>query len=386
MGRHVKIMTRFSHASCIFLLALSMVACGQGKKQEPPKGRPPSPILAASATKLTVSVQLEAIGNVEPLVSVSVKSMVNGEVMNVHFTEGQEVAKGQTLFTIDPRPSEAALKKAEADLARTRVQLTNAQTNADRYARLVKDGIVTAEQYDAYRTQADALAADLLSQQANIQNLKVQLSYCTIRSPMTGRTGNILIDSGNVVKANDTLSLVTINQMAPIAVAFTIPERELGRVRGQFSAGRLFAETAPSGDNGPSEKGKVTFLDNAVDQTTGTIKLKATFKNTNKLLWPGQFATVRLTLATLTDATVVPGQAVQTGQQGQYLFVVKPDNTADLRPVKAGVTFNGMTVIEQGLKPGEQVVIDGQMRLMPGAPVLIRQPGKPEQKAAGSQK
>ncbi len=363
------------------ILALcAATACGKSK-QEQPKGRPPLPVTTASVGKQTIPVQLEAIGSVESLTSVAVKSMVNGEITKVHFTDGQEVRKGQTLFTIDTRPSVAALKKAEADLASIRVQLANAQADADRYGKLVKDGIVTPEQYESYRTKADSLAAALAAQQASIENLKVQVSYCTIRSPITGKTGNVLINVGNVVKANDTPSLVTINQITPIAVTFTIPERELARVRPQFAAGRLIAEATPSGDNGPPEKGKVDFLDNAVDQATGTIKLRATFANGSRRLWPGQFASVRLTLATLADATVAPSQAVQTGQQGQYVFVVKSDGTADLRPIKAGVTYNGMTVIEQGVRPGEQVVTDGQMRLLPGARVEVRKP-QPKQGTA----
>lgn len=356
----------------VILVLCILAACGKSK-QEPPKERPPVPVTIATVGRQTVPVQLEAIGTVESLTSVAVKSMVNGEIMKVHFTEGQEVRKGQLLFTIDPRPSAAALKKAEADLASIRVQMVNARADADRYGKLVKDGIVTAEQYESYRTRADALAASLSAQQANIENLKVQLEYSTIRSPITGRTGNLLIDVGNVVKANDTPSLVTINQMSPIAVTFSIPERELVRVRPPFAAGRLIAEATPSGDTGQPERGKVDFLDNTVDQATGTIKLRATFANGSRRLWPGQFATVRLTLATLGDVTVVPSRAVQTGQQGEYLFVVKEDATAELRPVTTGVSWNGMTVIEQGGNPGERVVTDGQMRLLPGARVVVKQ-------------
>jgi multidrug efflux system membrane fusion protein len=358
------------------MLSITLSACDQAKKTEPQKARPPAPILAAEATTQTIPVQLEAIGNVEPVTTVSVKSMVNGEVLKVHFKEGQDVSKGELLFTIDPRQAEAALRQSEAAIARTRAQLAKAKTDADRYAKLVKDGIVTLDQFETYRTQADALAADLAAQEATIQNLKVQLSYCTIRSPLSGRTGNLMIDAGNVVKANDSISLVTINQMSPISVTFTVPEKELIRIRPQFASGRLVAEALSSGDTGKPETGRVTFLDNSVDPTTGTIKLKATFANGNRRLWPGQFATVRMTLATLANATVVPAQALQTGQQGQFLYIVKQDNTAELRPVKAGTTINGKTVIEKGVTPGEQVVIDGQMRLSPGAQIMIRKPGE----------
>lgn len=374
-------MKRSLPSAAALLLTLSLFACGQGKKQEA-KIRPPAPIVAAAAGSQTVPVQLEAIGTVEPLTTVSVKSMVNGEIVKVHFKEGDEVSKGQVLFTLDQRQAEASLRQAEAAIARTRSQLAKARTDAERYAKLVHDGIVTQDQFETYRTQAEALAADVAAQEAAIQNLKVQLSYSTIKSPLSGRTGNLLIDAGNVVKANDSISLVTINQMSPISVSFSVPEKELSRIRPRFASGNLTAEALPSGESGSPETGRVTFLDNTVDPATGTIRLKATFANGNRRLWPGQFATVKLTLATLSGATVVPSQAVQAGQKGQYLFVVKSDNTADLRQVKAGTTFKGLTVIEQGVQPGEQVVIDGQMRLMPGAAVVIQKPG--EKSAAGA--
>lgn len=361
---------------CFLCIALLLItACGMQKKQEAPKSRPPAPVVATAATTQTVPVQLEAVGTVEPVTTVSVKSMVSGEVLKVHFKEGQDVAKGQLLFTIDPRQAQAALRQAEAAIVRTRAQLAKARTDADRYEKLVKDGIVTQDQFETYRTQADALAADVAAQESVIQNLKVQLSYCTIRSPLSGRTGNLMIDAGNVVKANDTLSLVTINQIAPINVSFTIPEKELPTIKPQLASGRLIAEAMASGDTGKPETGRITFLDNSVEATTGTIRLKATFANVNNRLWPGQFATIRLTLATLGNAVVVPSQALQTGQQGEYLFVVKQDNTAEIRPIKAGVTHNGVTVIEQGLRPGELVVIDGHMRVVPGGTVTLRKPG-----------
>jgi multidrug efflux system membrane fusion protein len=281
------------------------------------------------------------------------------------------VSKGDILFTLDARPFETAIKKAEADLGRIRAQLATARANAERYGKLVKDGIVTAEQYDAYRTQAESLEADLVAQQANIDALKVQLSYCTIRSPLSGRTGNLLINAGNVVKANDTLSLVTINQIRPIYVTFSIPEKDLARIRQYLGRGRMRVEARLPGDNSPPESGEVTFLDNAVDPATATIKLKGTFANAKTRLWPGQFVTVRLTLASLADAVVVPTQAVQTGQQGQYVFVVTGD-TAELRPVKSGAAYEGLTVIEQGVKAGETVVIDGHIRVVPGGRVSIK--------------
>lgn len=364
---------------------LPLAACSRGKGGEKPKGRPPAPVEVAAASIKTVPVALEAIGNVESLSQVAVKSMVNGEVKKVHFSEGQDVVKGQLLFTIDTRQYEAAIRKGEADLARIKAQLATARANTERYGRLVKDGIVTAEQYDSYRTQADSLEADYVAQQASIDSLKVQLSYCSIRSPITGRTGNLLINIGNVVKANDTLSLVTINQITPIAVSFTLPESELARVKGEMSGGGLIAEAVPSGTSGRPESGRITFMDNAVDAATGTIRLKATFKNDRRRLWPGQFASVRLLFASIKDAVVVPSQAVQTGQQGEYLFVVKDDATAEMRPVNSGIAAEGMTVIEQGIRPGEKVVVDGHIRVAAGVKVEIRKPGGGDASGRGVQ-
>lgn len=361
----------------VLLLSITLLAlfsC-KGKEQEKPKGRPAAPVAVASAVTKAVPVYIEATGTVEALAQVSIKSMINGEITKVHFREGDDVSKGAVLFTLDSRPYEATLRKAEADLARIRAQLSTARTNAERYGKLVKDGIVTSEQYEAFRTQADSLEADLEAQKANIESLRVQLSYCTIRSPLSGRTGNLLIHAGNIVKANDTVSLVTINQIRPIHVSFVIPERELSRIRPFLARGKLKVEARPAGDNSPPETGEVTFLDNAVDPATATIRLKGIFANQKSRLWPGQFATVRLNLTSIADAVTVPSQAVQTGQNGQYLFVVNGD-TAELRQVKTGVSHEGATVIEQGLKPGEVVVIDGQMRVVPGGKVTVKPAGE----------
>jgi multidrug efflux system membrane fusion protein len=352
-------------------MVLALFSC-KGKNQEKAKVRPPAPVSTAAAITRTVPVFIDAIGTVESLSQVSIKSMINGEITRVHFREGQDVAKGDILFTIDSRPFESAIKKAEADLSRIRAQLATARTNADRYGKLVKDGIVTSEQYESFRTQADSLEADLGAQQANIESLRVQLSYCTIRSPLSGRTGNLLIHPGNIVKANDTASLVTINQIRPIYVAFSVPEKELARIRQSLGNGRLKVGASLQGDSGPPETGEVTFLDNAVDQATATIRLKGTFANPRSRLWPGQFASVRLNLASLADVVAVPNQAVQTGQQGQYVIVVTGD-TAEFRPVRAGAAVDGMTVLEQGLKAGEIVVIDGHMRVVPGGKVTAKQ-------------
>jgi multidrug efflux system membrane fusion protein len=360
------------------LVTLAILSCGRGNAPEKPKGRPPAPVSVVTAVTGTVPVYVEAIGTVESLSQVSIKSMINGEITKVHFREGQDVSKGEILFTLDSRPNVTAINKAEADLVRIRTQLATAKTNAERYGKLVKDGIVTSEQYESFRTQADSFEADLGAQKANIESLRVLLSYCTIRSPISGRTGNLLIHAGNIVKANDSVSLVTINQITPIAVGFSVPELELNRARAVLANGGLWAEAIPSGGTGDPEKGKVTFIDNAVDSATGTIKLKATFRNRGTKLWPGQFASVRLLFPPLKNVVTVPTQSVLTGQKGEYVYVVKDDLTVEMRVVRSGIKSGGFTVILDGVKPGEQIVSDGQLRLGPGSKVEVRKTGQQE--------
>lgn len=344
-----------------------------GKKKEPPKARPPVPVEVASATTRSVPVQLAAIGSVEAYSTVSVKSRVDGTVVKVHFAEGQDVKKGDILFSIDTAPFQTALRHAEAVLARDLAQARNAEEQASRYASLVKDGIVTREQYDSFRTTAEALTATVAADRAAVENARIQLNYCTIRSPLTGRTGNLAINAGNVVSSNDT-ALVTINQINPIYVSFTLPEKNLSEIKRRMAGGRLTVNASVPSDPAVNEQGTVTFLDNMVDPATGMFKLKGTFANGTRKLWPGQFVNVVLTLSVLDNAVVVPQQAVLTGQQGQYLFVIKNDGTAEQRPVSVGIGSGGDVVIQQGIQPGESVVTDGQMRLMPGAKVETRKP------------
>jgi multidrug efflux system membrane fusion protein len=322
-----------------------------------------------------VPVLLKAIGTMEASESVTVRTQISGELIRVAFREGQEVQKGALLFQLDPRTYQAAIRKAEATLARDRVILSNARKDYDRYSQLVKDGIVTQEQAEGYRTKAESAAADVASDQAMLDSAREQLAFCTITSPISGRLGVLAVDRGNVVKANDTV-LVTINKLTPINAAFTIPEKELPELKRHMAAGKVMVEAEVAGGTS-REIGVVSFFDNTVDPTTGTIRLKATFTNAKKQLWPGQFVNLSITLAMKNGAVVVPSQAIQTGQKGQFVFVVKPDATAELRPVATGSVVQGMTVIEKGVQPGEQVVIDGQMRVVPGGKVEIRQPEKP---------
>ena len=364
----------------VVTVALALSACAE--KKEPPKARPPAPVTVGAVTYADVPVKLIAVGNVESVNSVAIKAQINGTVSQVHFREGQDVEKGQLLFTIDPRAFQAALRQAEANLARDLAQAKNADEQARRYAALVKEGIVTQEQYDTLRTSADAFASSVAADRATVDNAKVQLSYCRIISPIAGRAGSLIANLGTMVKANDTPAMVTINQTTPIYVTFSVPEKELITIKRDMATGKLVVDAAiPNDPRGPVS-GTVTFVDNAVDMTTGTIRLKGTFANSDHRLWPGQFVTVSLILTTLKNATVAPSPAIQSGQQGQYVYVVKPDATAELRPVKATISFDGGTVVESGLKPGETVVTDGQMRVMPGGKVDVKKPGEKAQTPA----
>lgn len=329
------------------------------------------PVTVATVTQKTVPVQVRAIGSVEAYSTVTVKSQVDGEIERVYFKEGQDVKTDDLLFAIDARPFEAKLKQAEASLARDIAQAKNAQAQADRYTKLFQDGIVSKEQYDQFHTNADALDAAVRADKAAIENARIDLGYCTVRSHIAGRTGSLMVHQGNVVKANDA-TLVVINQITPVYVDFSVPEQYLAEIKRHMATGKLKVEAIITHDEQHPLQGTLTFVNNAVDSGTGTILLKGTFANSERRLWPGQFVNVVLTLAQRPNAVVVPSQAVQTGQSGQYVFVVKSDLRVDSRPVALGSSLGGETVIEQGLRPGETVVTDGQLRLVPGAKAKIQ--------------
>ncbi len=365
-------------AACLALLP----ACGAKNKEvaaAPPQQMAMTvPVTVGTATQKTVPVEVRAIGTVEAYSTVTVKSQIDGALEKAYFTQGQDVKKGQLLYTIDRSPFEVALHQLEANMARDSAQAQNARVQSERYATLEQEGVVSKDQYDTFRTNAAALDATVRADQAAIESAKINLGYCSIYSPMDGRTGSLLVQPGNLVKNNDT-SLVVINQIAPIYADFSVPEKYLAQIRSYGARGRLrVTVTIPGQENRPLE-GALEFINNAVDSGTGTILLKGTFANEEKRLWPGQFVTVVLDLSALTNATVVPSQAVQTGQSGQYVFVLKPDNSVEMRPVVSGETIEGQTVIEKGITPGAVVVTDGQLMLFPGVKVLIRDssPAKP---------
>jgi len=359
------------------LLILALGACSA--KKEKPIAKPPVPVMAAKAVRKNVPVQIRVIGNVEAYNTVSIKAQINGPVTRVHFREGDDVRKGAMLFTIDPRPFEAALRQAEAALAKDRAQAKFAREQVRRYGSLLKDGIVTQDQYDQLAANADAYDAAIAADRAAVDNARIQLGYCHIRSPIDGRTGNQAVKAGNLVKANDVPVLVTINQITPIYATFTVPEKELPEIKKYLAEGKLTVDAViPNDPKGP-ERGTISFLDNSVDATTGTIRLKGTFANSGRRLWPGQFVNVVLTLTTIPDAVVIPTQAIQTGQQGQFVFVVKGDGSVDSRPVVSGETLDGETVISNGVNPGEEVVTDGQLQLVPGARITLKSEQPPRQ-------
>jgi multidrug efflux system membrane fusion protein len=367
---------RYGH--CIAVLALacaglvSLASCSPKNAESQAVTRNIAvPVTIATVVQKTVPVELRAIGNVEAYSAVSVKPQLDGAVEQAYFKEGQDVKKGDPLFTLDSRPHQAELQQLEANLARDQAQLENARAQAERYTRLFQEGIVSKEQYDSFRTNADALAAAVLADKAAIARAKIDLDYCSIRSPMAGRTGSLLVYPGNIVKANETI-LVVINQITPIYVSFSVPEQNLAEIKQRMAAVSLPVAAIVPDDELHPVPGTLTFVANAVDNTTGTIRLKATFANAERRLWPGQFVNVLLRLTSRPNAIVVPSQAVQTGQLGQYVFVVKPDMSAESRPVVSGSTVGGETVIEEGLQLGENVVTDGQLRLAPGSKVELK--------------
>ena len=361
-----------SHRKPLFSLTAALVASVlalTGCSKQPAAAPPPAvPVVIAQAMQKNVPLQVRAIGNVEPYSTVQIKSQVNGQLKEVHFVEGQEVEKGQLLFEIDRRPFQAALDQAKSNLARDVAAANNAKIQAVRYTKLEQEGVAAKEQGDSIRADADSKAAAVQADEAAVENAKVDLSYCSIYSPITGRTGNLAVKPGNLVKANDVPVLVTINQVSPIYVTFAVPEINLADIKKYMAQGKLKVEAEIPNDPKPAE-GVLSFVDNSVDQATGTIKLKGTFTNADRRLWPGQFVNVVLTLATEPNRIVVPSQALQTGQQGQFVFVVKPDQTAEARQVAVERTVGGEAVITNGVQPGERVVTDGQMRLAPGTKV-----------------
>ena len=352
-------------------LALTGCSRTQTAQSASPPVQPVLPVTVARVIRKTVPVEVRAIGNVIAYSTVSVKSRIAGELLKVSFREGQDVRKGDLLFTIDDRPLQASLKQAEANLARDQYQARNAETDAARYEALFKQGIIARQQFDQYRSNADALRAQIGADEAAIENAKVQLNYTTIYSPIDGRAGNLLIHEGNMIKDNDA-PMVVLNQIQPIFVSFSVPQMYLPEIKQRMSARTLQVRVIPKETGSHEEIGELSFVDNAIDVSTGTIQLKATVRNDRRSLWPGQFVDVVLGLSAQPNALLVPSEAVQNGQRGAYVYVVKGDSTVESRPVQMGRAVAGSVVIEHGLSEGETVVTDGQLRLFPGAKVKAK--------------
>lgn len=408
-----------AHAATRHILSVMMLvlfvagSCSKSETGNPRSAgpRPVTPIHAAPATTADVPVQIPAIGAVEPLSTIEVKSQVSGIITEVLFEEGQVVEKDQVLFIIDQRPFEVALKGAEANfsraqaehqeaasmVARGKAQAVNARKELARDTELLSRGTVSQEEFDQSQANAEALEAGVRADEAAVQSAaetvraskaaideaRLQLEYCTIRSPIRGKTGSLLIHKGNLARAGDSVPLVVINQTQPIYVSFTLPETHLSGVRGAITGGTLSVQAIIPGEEDRPVSGAVTFIDNAVDATTGTIRLKATFANEEDRLWPGQFVDVVLDIDTIENAVVVPSEAVQVGQNGAYVYVVNAGLTVELRELKAGDTVDGRTIITEGLEPGEMVATDGQMRLAPGAAVKVLEDAEAEGAATG---
>lgn len=359
-------------AACLACL-LGAAACSEGTDRK--AERPPAPVTTTQTVQRDAPVRVKAIGQVEALSTVSVTAQVGGQLQKVHFGEGQEVSLGQRLFTIDPRPFQAALDQALANLAKDQALLKEYAQEAARNKDLVKRDFVSQQDYDQIVSKVDSQAAVVKAGEAAVEKARLDLSYCFIHSPLAGRAGALLLHEGNVVSTGPDHPLVVIKQTHPCYVRFAVPERELERIqKRQTAEGPLKASAAPPDSQGPPEQGRLSFIDNQVDKETGAINLKATFANPAGRLWPGQFVNVILTLYQLPHAVIAPGRAIQTGPQGLFVFVVGKDGTVAMRPVQVGEVLDDDVVVDKGLKPGERVVTDGQLSLYPGAKAVEAKP------------
>lgn len=354
----------------LFVFAAAGCSSKNGSDQGP-RQAPAVSVSAAVAVEKDMPLQVRAVGNVQAYSTVQIKAQASGPLLGVFFKEGQDVRKGDPLFKIDPRPYGIALRQAESALARDRAQLTNAEDEVRRYADLAGKDFITKERYDELRSAADVFRASVKADEAAVDNAKLQLEYCAIAAPIDGRTGSLLVHPGNQVRAADTAALVVINQVSPIYVAFAVPEQYLPQIKTYKASGELKVEALPKGLDA-AIPGVLTFVDNGIDPATGTVLLKAAFPNADRALWPGQFLNAVLTLTVEKQAVTVPSPAIQTGQSGTFVMVVKPDQTVEMRPVVVSRAVGDETVVASGLKAGETVVTDGHLRLVPGARVEIK--------------
>jgi multidrug efflux system membrane fusion protein len=373
-------------AGVVLLVAASVAFHGtpQGSAAAQSRSVPASaaPVTAGTATAKDMPVYVRGLGTVQAYNNVSVKSRVDGTIVKVDFTEGQEVKKGDLLFEIDPRPFQAALAQAQANLARDQAQQSNAQRNANRDKPLVGKEFISRQQFDTDSTTATALEATVASDKAAIEAAQLNLDYADIRSPIDGRTGARQVDIGNLVQASANTALVTITQLKPIFVSFTAPQEQFDAIRQAQVRGPVPAEAWTQGEQREIATGHLTLIDNQIDQATGTIRLKAEFANADEALWPGEFVDMRLEVDTLKNAVTVPSRSVEAGPNGSYLFVIKPNDTVEQRTVTVAETEQGLAVVSKGLSAGERVVVDGQYRLQQGTKVSILPPQSQTKPAA----
>lgn len=361
----------FSRCAVLFFLALFLASCGNGSKDGARQERA-APVATAIVERRDVPRLLTAVGNVQPAASVAVKPQVGGQITSVPVSSGQDVLKDQILFQIDPRPYESAVREVEARLLRNQVLLKKAEEDQARFSRLVKQDAISREQYDQAVANAESQRALVAQDKASLASAKLQLEYATITAPVSGRIGEVFLDEGNVVKANDDRTLLVINTLAPAKISFAVPERYLPEVMAQFTQGDISVVAAPEGFAKTFSTGRLTSIDNAVDKTTGTIKLEATFDNKDHKLWPGQFARVSVDLATMPDTLVIRASAVLEGIIGQYVYVVDGEDKVHVRTVKARYISETEMMVEDGLKEGERIVTDGQLNLADGVRVTER--------------
>ncbi len=352
----------------LLLLLCLLGGCHSSDKKD--EDKKPVPVLLVTAEQKNIARVLDAVGNVEPAATVAIKPQVAGQIVDAPVRSGQDVKKGQVLFRIDPRPFEAAVNEAKARLMRDKVVLKKAEEDRERFQRLVRQDAISRDQFDQAVTNAESQKAVVLQDEATLASAQLQLEYATIRAPMSGRIGEVLIDPGNVVTANNEQHMVVINTMAPVKVLFSVPERNLPDVLEEFRKREITVQATPEGDTHGPVQGLLTSIDNSVDKSTGTIKLEAMFPNTDLRLWPGQFTRIRMELAALENAVLIPSPAVLEGVSGPYVYVVKPDHTVEIRLVEVSrAPDSRFLIVHKGLKAGETLVLDGQLNLVPGAAV-----------------
>jgi membrane fusion protein, multidrug efflux system len=363
-----------SFPRAVFLaLPLCLWACSGNGEQKADREARPTPVVAAAAKSATLPLTIKAVGNVEPLATVAIKPQVGGEITAQYVEDGANVAKGDLLFRIDPRAFELAIRESQARLDRDKALLVKADADLKRYATLKAKDVVAQEQYDLTYSQAKTLEGTISLDQASLDRSRLDLQYAEIRAPISGRVGTVQLTAGNVLKANDDRTMCVINQISPIFISFSVPERYLPAIMARQKEGPLVVTASPDGEQGKEPlEAKLASVDNSVDAKTGSIRLKAISENTDHRLWPGQFVRVGLVLAIMRDAVVIPTQAVMDGLNGPYVYVVGQGGLVEARRIKPGPIIDAQTVVENGLAAGEQVVVDGQVRLAPGVRAEIK--------------